>query len=621
MKKYILFLIFALSWQYAMAGVISENQARKCAAEFFTVLEKPTKATASSPGEFKLIYSFPEIETRSSSSEPALFVFQREYGGYAVVAGDDVACPILGYSPNGYFPVADMPDNMRAMLQWYADVIAFAREHNWSSAPNKEAGFGLDPENTVQLHTAKWDQGHPFNDLVAEINGQKPPIGCVATAISIIMRFHQWPQRGIGVLPSYDYEKGGVKYHINGYPLGHEYDWSKMPEDYLNCSEEEAAQIARLLYDVAVMSRMSFALGGSGASEKESAFRLADYFDYDKQMVYLERNRSSSDSQWEQYIIDEINAGRPVLYSGGNRDGHAFVIDGYNGCYFSVNYGWSGHTTSRDGHDVYGEFKDFYTLRPIDGHEEDLLVYNQYQGMAIQIMPNRGGTTNPIMAIGVMDDPHIPFSFDYNKNFSMHYGLTNFSLIPFTQDFRYILFNRNGDIKENISSIFRVTVPDRSGTSGHVTCRITKQLDEGDQILLCLNDPSSGEWVPIRQSRLNRIVFTTRPLSDLIQISLAKEPRYPDNRFPEKIRDLVVESYRDCVWGLYGENNKSILGNDHWISGELSENDVSYRSIMSDPEDLQCEMEVFEIWLPSGNYTLSVRNPATGEKMEIKLEL
>ena len=203
----------------------------------------------------------------------------------------------------------------------------------------------------------------------------------------------------------------------------------------------------------------------------------------------------------------------------------------------------------------------------------------------------------------------------------MHYGLTNYSLIPFTQDFRYILFNRNGDIKENISSIFRVTVPDRSGTSGHVTCRITKQLDEGDQILLCLNDPSSGEWVPIRQSRLNRIVFTTRPLSDLIQISLAKEPRYPDNRFPEKIRDLVVESYRDCVWGLYGENNKSILGNDHWISGELSENDVSYRSIMSDPEDLQCEMEVFEIWLPSGNYTLSVRNPATGEEMEIKLEL
>lgn len=46
-------------------------------------------------------------------------------------------------------------------------------------------------------------------------------------------------------------------------------------------------------------------------------------------------------------MVRELREGRPVLYSGfGSGDGHAFVIDGYDGSgMFHVNWGWGG---SRD---------------------------------------------------------------------------------------------------------------------------------------------------------------------------------------------------------------------------------------------------------------------------------
>ena len=42
---------------------------------------------------------------------------------------------------------------------------------------------------------------------------------------------------------------------------------------------------------------------------------------------------------------------------------------------------------------------------------------------------------------------------------------------------------------------------------------------------------------------------------------------------------------------------------------------------MTDSEDLECHTLLYEIWLPAGSYILRIHNPATGEKMNINLEL
>ena len=315
MKKSFCLLMLILFWIPAQAGIVTEEQARRHAADFFAAAQVRTKSETVRPEDFKLVSTFPEVRTKAPGMAPALYVFERATGGYAVISGDDVARPVLGYSLGGQFPGAAMPENLRDLLQWYADIIAYARERHWESAPGVEFDSGLDPARTVQLQTAKWNQGTPFNDLVAEIDGKKPPIGCTATAIAIIMRYHKWPQRGIGTLPSYKYVKEGVTYHVDGFDLGHEYDWDNMPEDYRNCSAEAAAQMARLLYDVAVMCKMSFYPGGSGAFAEPGAQRLTEYFGYDKRVRYFRRSDGLPTGNGNRGSSKRLMpAGRPCMW-------------------------------------------------------------------------------------------------------------------------------------------------------------------------------------------------------------------------------------------------------------------------------------------------------------------
>ena len=619
-KKTFCLLMLILFWIPVHAGIVTEEQARRCAADFFAAAQVHTKSETVRPEDFKLVCTFPEVRTKTPGMAPALYVFERAAGGYAVVSGDDVARPVLGYSLGGQFPGAEMPENLRDLLQWYADIIAYAREQHWESASDMESDAGLDPAQTVQLQTAKWSQGPPFNDLVAEINGNKPPIGCTATAIAIIMRYHKWPKRGTGTLPSYEYKKDGVTYHVDGFDLGHEYDWDKMPEDYRNCSTEAAAQIARLLYDVAVMCKMTFYPGGSGAFAEIGAQRLTEYFGYDKRVRYFRRSDGLSDLEWESRVIDEINAGRPALYVGyADIGGHSFVIDGYNGRYFSINYGWGGGTSGREGHDYYGQFKDFYTLTPIEGHAEDLLVFNDSQSLTTHIMPDAGGAPEPVLiAYSYGSGKGLSPSFEAGKDFRLEGYFRNNSLGSFTLDFAYVLYDSRGKAKETVSQVFRrsIGVGETTGTSPQ-TCKITKALADGDKIDLAMKDPASGKWTPLIQSRAYEIAFTSRPLQELVEIGY-REPSEPRGQAPEPDRDIYLKLYKDLVWSLTSAADPStILASGDQYHDWYWEDHIVQRVLFPDTQDFA----LLELWLPSGTYHLWLHNPLTGEKMTISLEL
>ena len=68
-------------------------------------------------------------------------------------------------------------------------------------------------------------------------------------------------------------------------------------------------------------------------------------FDYSLTTRAIRRDFYSAD-EWEKFLINELNAGRPVVYRGvtDNNLGHIFVCDGYDSNhYFSINWGWSGY--------------------------------------------------------------------------------------------------------------------------------------------------------------------------------------------------------------------------------------------------------------------------------------
>ena len=608
-----LFLVSALLlWQCVFAEVVTEKQARQRAADFFAAAEVKTKASATRPDDFKLVGTFPEAATKASpASAPAMYIFDRPAGGYAIVSGDDVARPVLGYSLSGQFPISDIPDNLRALLQWYADIIDFARQQHWASSPTA-AVDGPDPANTVKLQTAQWGQGHPSNDLVEEIEGKKPPIGCVATAIAIVMRYHKWPNKGTGTLPSYDHKYNGITYHVDGITLGHEYNWEKMPENASNCNEEEAAQIARLLYDVAVMCQMDFEPGGSGASSDQSAMRLPKYFDYDNRIRFDERKFIPDDDEWERQLVQEIDSGRPVIYSGGRPGGaHAFVIDGYNGHYFSINYGWSGYANG------------FYTVTPVEGHEEELVLYYSGQGMIYEIMPDSGEASQPNL-ISRSNEILLPPDFSVGKEFYLSLAIDNYAYGDPSLDFCFLLYDRWGSIKERISSSVEIREYHDYGYSVFAVnsyCKITKELKDGDMIAVAAQDAQSGEWIPIRQSRVGTIHFTSRPIEDLIEIG------YVEESIREKT-DFYLKVFKDYCWELLKETRNGyqpILNNTHTFL--IKDDAMSFRYFWNDNGeygygfDSVCDTLVYEIWVPTGNYILCVRNPLTNEIKNINLEL
>ena len=609
-----LFLVSALLlWQCVFAEVVTEKQARQRAADFFAAAEVKTKASTTRPEDFKLVGTFPKTATKASPiSAPAMYIFDRPAGGYVIVSGDDVARSVLGYSLSGQFPISDIPDNLRALLQWYADIIDFARQQHWATNP-MAAADGLNPANTIKLQTAQWSQRHPSNDLVEEIEGKKPPIGCVATAIAIVMRYHKWPNKGTGTLPAYDHKYNGITYHVDGITLGHEYDWEKMPENASNCNEEEAAQIARLLYDVAVMCQMDFEPGGSGASSYQSAMRLPKYFDYDNSIRFIDRKCILDDGEWERLLVQEIDTGRPVIYSGGRPGGaHAFVIDGYNGRYFSINYGWGG-----------GSSNGFYTVTPVEGHEEELLLYYSGQGMICEIMPNSGGVPQPNL-ISRSNDILLPPDFSIGKAFYLSIGIDNYAYGFPSLDFCFLLYDRWGSVKERISSSVEIREFHDYGYSTFGVssyCKITQELKDGDMIAVAAQDAQSGEWIPIRQSRVGTICFTTRPMADLVEIG------YVETSIREKT-DFFLKVYKDFCWELLQETRngyQTIL--DNTLTFVLEDNAMSFRYFWKDNGeygygfDSVCDTLVYDIWVPSGNYILRIRNPLTNEIMNINLEL
>ena len=69
---------------------------------------------------------------------------------------------------------------------------------------------------------------------------------------------------------------------------------------------------------------------------------LISVFNFSKATDLVERTEFT-DEEWEQVLYHEIELGRPVIYSGyKDKSGHTFVLHGYKGGKFYINWGWGG---------------------------------------------------------------------------------------------------------------------------------------------------------------------------------------------------------------------------------------------------------------------------------------
>ena len=306
--------------------------------------------------------------------------------GYVMISGDDLLPDVIAYADEGAFiPDEEQPEHIASFLaQVRAALHALVVRGEPVVMPRTSQ---LRPEGVAPLlGDIQWGQDYPFNTLCPEKEGGRSVVGCVATALAQIIRYHQWPNQGEGIC-SYT-ERDGTNHRVDF--SQYTYDWARMlAQPNRNSSSHAVTQaLSTLCYHVGVFSRMQYSPQGSGALSQFPKEGLQKYFRYKKNIQLLSRmNYKMAD--WMDIIATELNEGRPIYYAGASSTvGHAFVCDGYKqDGYFHINFGWDG---------IANGYFLLYAINPNvlgTGGGTSYDGYNDYQEIMVGIEPDRDGSS------------------------------------------------------------------------------------------------------------------------------------------------------------------------------------------------------------------------------------
>ena len=241
MKRLFLLLVSVLTLSgLAWASPVDSTEARSLAQTFWRL---------HFPGQ-----SLPVFEDISPSvGVENFYIFNNVNGpGFVMISGDDCAVPILGYSGTSNCVGGELSDNVRYWLDFYDNTIGAAVQSGdeatqeiadqWSDL---RAGSLPEPKSVTAvspLIATNWNQTAPFNNLCPGSGNTKSAVGCVATAMAQVMKYHNWPTTGTGSYSyycyngTYDYGMlsanfGATTYDWNNMLNSAEYDWalSKSP--------------------------------------------------------------------------------------------------------------------------------------------------------------------------------------------------------------------------------------------------------------------------------------------------------------------------------------------------------------------------------------------------------
>lgn len=318
------------------------------------------------PGDALSLYDTYQYVNDMGQSINCFYVFNLNTEGFVIVGADDRCTPIIGRSMNGAFNRSKLPENMKLWMQDCVNEIghginANAPENNenlklWGALYSDKATPSESAKSENFLLTSTWEQGSGYNRYCPVWNGHHVVVGCVATAMAQIIRYHGYPTRGFGH-KSYRHTAYGIQ-SVDFDTT--DFDYSLMPDEVsYYSSDAERDMVSKLCYYCGVVVNMEYEheghTSGSGAHTHNVVEGIM-HFGYTDCEHYV-RTNISDDTRWKNMIRNEIDNLRPIEYSGFSNDGgHAFVLDGYNSRNeYHFNWGWGGYC---DG---------FYTLTTMQG--------------------------------------------------------------------------------------------------------------------------------------------------------------------------------------------------------------------------------------------------------------
>ena len=301
----------------------SSAEAAKVATGFFHAEEVDAMQMKEEEGSRRL-----QKKVMDNTSDAYYMFRNKEDNRLVVISGDQRMQSILGYTDNA---IEDnmMPDGLAELLTTYKrQYAALSPDCQTECKSNLNKGERL-------LKTPDWGQWAPFN-LHTPLSY---PTGCAATAMSIVMRYHQWPVMGQG-------SKTHIwKDSVMTADFEHtRYDWDNMPMSYDSYTTAQAEAVSLLMRHAGIAVEMYYAAESSGARQSLVPGALTQHFRY----AATTRLVSAADydaATWEKMMRIEIDADRPVIYTGEStmgRGSHGFVLDGYRDNLFHFNFGWNG---------------------------------------------------------------------------------------------------------------------------------------------------------------------------------------------------------------------------------------------------------------------------------------
>jgi len=385
MRRLFAFFITALVVGQAMADPIDAVRAKQIAEAFqlpghdLTLVKRATRNAAKAR----------KLSARVAATSPYYIYSRGEGQGFVIVAGDDCMPQILGYTDAGDFDEATVPPALQDMLTVWTQQVEDAQIAGTNQpvmeAKRRAASSGR--TSIAPLMTSHWHQNSPYNDQCPFLTGttNRAVTGCVATAASQILYYWRkdLPSTLQATTPTYGYGDAPVTESV---PKGTEMRWDLMRDSYSGGeSTASRAAVAEFVFATGAATWLTYGSSTSGNIEKIPN-TFSGYFGMRGGAVYY--RDSYTQEYWVQLLYKELQAGRPVMYTGVHSEsgGHAVVVHGYQATndLFYFNFGWG----AGNGYDGY------YTVDT----ETGMNGFNGYQSALIGAYPRKWNMTAKINA-------------------------------------------------------------------------------------------------------------------------------------------------------------------------------------------------------------------------------
>lgn len=351
---------------FAQAKVVADNALRR-AKSIQNNSQCAVKALVNTPSSVKKI-----VGTEEDTAPFYIFTDSVKKTSFIIVSGDERMRPVLAYGDNGVWKEDSIPDGVLYMLEYYSSQYESLQNGNITKRAER---VSIQVPTVVPMIKTTWSQDAPYNNLCPS----SCPSGCVATAMSQVMKYHQYPAQGKG---TFSYTSHTRRYRCSYDFANANFDWGGMSNAYSSSSSYAATTdaIAQATYACGVSVGMDYAPSGSGAYMADVPYALINFFGYNENVSY--RDRAYYDAkEWYQVLCDELSSGRPVIYGGvdSKNGGHAFVIDGCSAedGKFHVNWGWA------------GAYDGYYELDALD---PQVYEFSSYQSMIVNVSPETVGS-------------------------------------------------------------------------------------------------------------------------------------------------------------------------------------------------------------------------------------